>query len=87
MEHADTANRKLLFECEVLLDRLKESSGNFLSEDEDRLMVDPSSPSDALDLLTTSDNRIGLRFLLAVAPFPHSSNFFHSDPSLFGRRC
>ncbi|EEF44828.1 PX domain-containing protein EREX [Ricinus communis] len=60
-----TANTKLLHECEILRNRLQECSVNFLIEEEDRLIVDTSSPSDAIDLLTTSDNRIGL--LLAEA--------------------
>ncbi|KAI4381973.1 hypothetical protein MLD38_007988 [Melastoma candidum] len=33
---------------------------NFLVEEEDELIVDTSSPSDPIDLLTTCDNRIGL---------------------------
>ena len=37
-----------------------ECSVNFLAEEEDRFTVSPSSLSDALDLLETSDNRIGL---------------------------
>lgn len=59
MEHANIANSKLLHECEILRNRLQECGVNFLSE-EDKLSVDTSSPSDAVDLLTTSDNRIGL---------------------------
>ncbi|XWS16486.1 hypothetical protein CRYUN_Cryun34aG0092200 [Craigia yunnanensis] len=65
MKHANAANTKLLHECNLLRDRLQECSVNFLSEEEDKLIVDTSSPSDALDLLTTSDNRISL--LLAEA--------------------
>lgn len=65
MELASTANAKLLHECGILRDRLQECSVNFLVEEEDKLIVDTSSPSDAIDLLTTSDNRIGL--LLAEA--------------------
>ncbi|XVF32030.1 hypothetical protein REPUB_Repub17cG0046400 [Reevesia pubescens] len=41
-------------------------SVNFLSE-EDKLIFDTSSPSDAIDLLTTSDNRIGLFLTKVVA--------------------
>ncbi|KAK2994480.1 hypothetical protein RJ640_021285 [Escallonia rubra] len=59
-EHANAANVKLLHEYKVLRDRLKECSVNFLIEEEDKLIVDTSSPSDAIDLVTTSDNRIGL---------------------------
>ncbi|XVE89058.1 hypothetical protein DITRI_Ditri19aG0119900 [Diplodiscus trichospermus] len=65
MECVNAANTKLLHECNLLRHRLQECSVNFLSEEEDKLIVDTSSPSDALDLLTTSDNRIGL--LLAEA--------------------
>ncbi|KAK8608561.1 hypothetical protein V6N13_023982 [Hibiscus sabdariffa] len=65
MEYANAANTKLLHECNLLWDRLQECCVNFLSEEEDKLNVDTSSPSDALDLLTTSDNRIGV--LLAEA--------------------
>ncbi|KAM7254012.1 hypothetical protein ACFE04_031694 [Oxalis oulophora] len=65
MEIANSANSKLLHECEILWNRLQECSVNFLVEEEDKLIVDTSSPSDAIDLLTTSDNRIGL--LLAEA--------------------
>lgn len=64
-ESASAANSKLLHECEILRNRLQECSVNFLSEEEDMLIVDTSSPSDAIDLLMTSDNRIGL--LLAEA--------------------
>ncbi|KAK0595126.1 hypothetical protein LWI29_003825 [Acer saccharum] len=64
-ELANNANSKLLHECEILCNRLQECSVNFLSEEEDKLILDTSSPSDAIDLLTTSDNRIGL--LLAEA--------------------
>ncbi|KAJ7962835.1 Phox (PX) domain protein [Quillaja saponaria] len=60
LEHSNNANAKLLHECEILRNRLQECSVNFLVEEEDKLTVDSSSPSDALDLLATSDNRIGL---------------------------
>ncbi|KAG6669506.1 hypothetical protein CIPAW_01G249300 [Carya illinoinensis] len=64
-DNANTANAKLLHECGILRERLRECSVNFLVEEEDKLTMDTSSPSDAIDLLTTSDNRIGL--LLAEA--------------------
>ncbi|GFZ04069.1 Phox (PX) domain-containing protein [Actinidia rufa] len=64
-EHSNAANAKLLHECEILRNRLEECSVNFLTEEEDKLIVDTSSTSDTIDLLTTSDNRIGL--LLAEA--------------------
>ncbi|OMP01401.1 hypothetical protein COLO4_11913 [Corchorus olitorius] len=77
MEHANAANTKLLRECNLLRDRLQECSVNFLSEEEDKLIVDTSSPSDALDLLTTSDNRIGL--LLAENQTVFSTDFFKHE--------
>ncbi|RDY12904.1 PX domain-containing protein EREX, partial [Mucuna pruriens] len=64
MEISHNANTKLLHECAILQTRLRECSVNFLVEEEDKLNID-TSPSDALDLLATSDNRIGL--LLAEA--------------------
>ncbi|XVF86421.1 hypothetical protein PTKIN_Ptkin18bG0038500 [Pterospermum kingtungense] len=76
MEDANAANTKLLRECNLLRDRLQECSVNFLSEEEDKLTVDTSSPSDALDLLTTSDNRISL--LLAEVSFPPRFIFMNS---------
>ncbi|XP_021844405.2 PX domain-containing protein EREX isoform X2 [Spinacia oleracea] len=63
-EYANSVNEKLLHECSILQKRLEESSVNFLVEEEDKLVLD-TSPSDAIDQLTMSDNRIGL--LLAEA--------------------
>ncbi|XP_048491845.1 PX domain-containing protein EREX isoform X2 [Beta vulgaris subsp. vulgaris] len=63
-DYANAVNEKLLHECSTLQRRLEESSVNFLVAEEDKLVLD-TSPSDASDLLTTSDNRIGL--LLAEA--------------------
>lgn len=57
---AKTRRKKLLYECETLCQQLQESSVNFLAPEEDRFIVDPSLLPDALGLLTTSDNRIGL---------------------------
>lgn len=57
---AKARKKKLLYECEILYHQLKESSVNFLNAEGDRFTVDPSSLPDALGLLTTSDNRIGL---------------------------
>ncbi|CAD5189994.1 unnamed protein product [Musa acuminata subsp. malaccensis] len=63
--NAKSASKNLLHECRVLRDRLQECSVNFLADEEDKFTISPSSLSDALDLLATSDNRIGL--LLAEA--------------------
>ncbi|GAB2293637.1 hypothetical protein Dimus_027850 [Dionaea muscipula] len=64
-EYASTTNAKLLHECDILRNRLQECSVNFLVEEDEKLVMDTSSISDAIDLLNTSDNRIGL--LLAEA--------------------
>ncbi|XP_047342047.1 PX domain-containing protein EREX-like [Impatiens glandulifera] len=64
-ENSATANANLLRECEILRSRLEECSVNFLIEEEDKLIMETSSPSDAVDLLTMAENRIGL--LLAEA--------------------
>ncbi|KAL2936339.1 PX domain-containing protein EREX [Bienertia sinuspersici] len=71
-ENANSVNEKLLHECSVLQKRLKESSVNFLVEEEDKLVLD-TSPSDAVDLLNTSDNRIGLLLAELLAQDVESS--------------
>ncbi|KAK1268408.1 hypothetical protein QJS04_geneDACA006418 [Acorus gramineus] len=60
LEYFKSSKKKFLHECGILHRRLQECSADFLTEDEDKIVYDPSSLSDALDLLTTSDNRIGL---------------------------
>ncbi|KAF6168185.1 hypothetical protein GIB67_011570 [Kingdonia uniflora] len=65
-EHAKIARGKLLHEYGILTHQLQECSVNFLVDERDKFNVD-SSLSDALDLLTTSENRIGL--LLADVQF------------------
>ncbi|KAL0910207.1 hypothetical protein M5K25_021161 [Dendrobium thyrsiflorum] len=57
---AKSTGKKLLRECEVLWHQLQECSINFLSTEEDHFTINPASLSDALELLATSDNRIGL---------------------------
>lgn len=59
-EHATAANIKLLHEYEILRSRLEECSVSFLIEEENKLVLDASIPSDAIDILSTSDDRIGL---------------------------
>lgn len=59
-EHTKAANANLLHECEILRSRLEECSVNFLIEEENKLKMDTSYLSDAVDILATSDNRIGL---------------------------
>lgn len=55
---AGNANKvTLLRECEILCNRLRECSVNFILDEEDKLMVD-TSLSDAIDLLETSDSQI-----------------------------
>lgn len=71
-EHTKAANANLLHECEILRSRLEECSVNFLIEEENKLKMDTSYPSDAVDILATSDNRIGL--LLAEVLFVTNCN-------------
>lgn len=59
-EFSCASNAKLLHEFEILRSRLEECSVNFLVEEEDKLIMNTSSPSEGIDILTTSDNRIGL---------------------------
>lgn len=66
-EHEKTARKKLLDECNILRNRLQECHINLTTGDEHDLVVDSSSLANALDLLTTSDDHIGL--LLAEVPF------------------
>ncbi|CAM8950058.1 unnamed protein product [Rhodiola kirilowii] len=54
------ARRKLLDGCQALQKQLQECNNYFLSEEEDKLAMDSSSVSNALDLLTASDKQIGL---------------------------
>eukprot|EP00252_Welwitschia_mirabilis_P015731 TRINITY_DN3484_c0_g1_i1.p1 TRINITY_DN3484_c0_g1~~TRINITY_DN3484_c0_g1_i1.p1 ORF type:complete len:752 (-),score=173.46 TRINITY_DN3484_c0_g1_i1:246-2441(-) len=63
-EQASAARSKLLQEAAVLRQRLQECSVNIFSNLE-RHATDESALSDAIELLTTTDNRIGL--LLAEA--------------------
>lgn len=58
-EHEKNARKKLLHDCRILCNRLQECNLNLSSEDDDNFIVN-SSLSDALDLLTTSDDQIGL---------------------------
>ncbi|CAA7407557.1 unnamed protein product [Spirodela intermedia] len=64
-EDAKLAKKNLLHECGVLRGRLEDCNVNVFLEEEDDLTVNPSALPDSLDLLATSDNRIGL--LLAEA--------------------
>uniref|UniRef100_A0A1J3E2Y8 PX domain-containing protein n=1 Tax=Noccaea caerulescens TaxID=107243 RepID=A0A1J3E2Y8_NOCCA len=59
-ETAKNANKKLLHECDVLQNRLQECNVKFHIEEESKLIMDSSSASEAIELLATSDNRIGL---------------------------
>lgn len=66
-EHEKTERKKLLNECNILHNQLQECHINLTTGNEHDLVVDSSSVADALDLLTTSDDRICL--LLAEVPF------------------
>ncbi|KAK4600753.1 hypothetical protein RGQ29_010394 [Quercus rubra] len=59
-EHAKASREKLLHECHILHNRLQECNTNLLADNEDNFVADSSSLADALDLLATSDDRIGL---------------------------
>ncbi|KAK4600751.1 hypothetical protein RGQ29_010394 [Quercus rubra] len=69
-EHAKASREKLLHECHILHNRLQECNTNLLADNEDNFVADSSSLADALDLLATSDDRIGL--LLSEVPFMFS---------------
>jgi hypothetical protein len=73
-EHEKTARKKLLNECNILRNRLQECHISLTTGLEHDLAVDSSSFTDALDLLTTSDDRIGL--LLAEVPFMFLRSFY-----------
>lgn len=62
-EQARTSFMKLLHQCQVLRQRFEECNINLVSENEDDLVMDHPSCSDALNLLMTYDNQIN--FLLA----------------------
>lgn len=49
-----------MHEYDVLQNRLQECNVKFHMEDESKLVMESSSTSEAIDLLATSDNRIGL---------------------------
>ncbi|XP_024970077.1 PX domain-containing protein EREX-like isoform X1 [Cynara cardunculus var. scolymus] len=63
-ESGNAIKTALLHECELLHDRLRECSVNFLFDEENKLIMD-TSLSDAINLLETSDSQINL--LLAEA--------------------
>ncbi|XP_047960127.1 PX domain-containing protein EREX-like [Salvia hispanica] len=78
----DAANRKLLHECNILRSQLEECGVNFLVEQENKLKME--SPGDAMELLATSENRIGLllaeaRLLAQEVATPVSSSSHESD--------
>uniref|UniRef100_A0A0D9WSH9 PX domain-containing protein n=1 Tax=Leersia perrieri TaxID=77586 RepID=A0A0D9WSH9_9ORYZ len=62
---ARLSREKILHECKLLRERLQECTAKFLADEQDNMTIDLSSLPDALDLVTTSDNRI--RLLVAEA--------------------
>ncbi|GLT43649.1 hypothetical protein SLA2020_175850 [Shorea laevis] len=64
-EHARSTGEKLLSDCRVLHNQLLECNLNLSITDDEDSLVDSSSLADALNLLTTSDNKINV--LLAEA--------------------
>ncbi|KAG6429952.1 hypothetical protein SASPL_108009 [Salvia splendens] len=78
----DAANRKLLHECNILRSQLEECGVNFLVEQEYKLEME--SPGDAMDVLATSENRMGLllaevQLLAREVATPVSSSSHESD--------
>ncbi|XVF48345.1 hypothetical protein PTKIN_Ptkin03bG0182800 [Pterospermum kingtungense] len=59
-KHIRTAREKLLNECKLLHNRLLECNVNFSSDNDENLIEDSSLVEDALDVLTTSDDKISL---------------------------
>ncbi|KAJ8534979.1 hypothetical protein K7X08_016707 [Anisodus acutangulus] len=59
-EQARTSFMKLLHECQVLRQRFEECNINLVNKNEDDLVIDHPSGSDALNILTTYDNQINL---------------------------
>uniref|UniRef100_A0A0E0HU12 PX domain-containing protein n=1 Tax=Oryza nivara TaxID=4536 RepID=A0A0E0HU12_ORYNI len=59
------SREKILHECRLLRERLQECTAKFVADEQDTMTIDLSSLPDALDLVTTSDNRI--RLLVAEA--------------------
>lgn len=64
-EEEKVSRMKLLHECDVLQDRLKECSMNLVNGSEDKLVIDSPSVQDALELVKISDDR--MEALLAQA--------------------
>ncbi|GFZ16705.1 myosin heavy chain-related protein [Actinidia rufa] len=67
-ENAKIAMQKLLHECGALRNQLQECNINFHTENGDKVVVDSSSLSHALDLLITSDKKLDI--LLAEGQTP-----------------
>jgi hypothetical protein len=61
------SREKILHECRLLRERLQECTAKFVADEQDTMTIDLSSLPDALDLVTTSDNRI--RLLVAEVMF------------------
>ena len=86
-EDAKRARIRLLHECGVLRDRLENCQVDIFSGEEISLMTDSASMADALDLLETSDNRIGLLLAEVSLFLPHGFRHFYPqydfDNSMF----
>lgn len=57
-ESMKTARRKLLHECRILHSQFQECNIYLLAEDEDDFNLESTSLQDALDLLSSCDDRI-----------------------------
>lgn len=59
-KYTNINHAKLRDQCEVLQNHLKECSATLLIEEEDKLTIDASSPSNAVEIFTTFNEQIGL---------------------------
>lgn len=65
--YTNTNYVKLRHQCDVLQNRLKECSATLLIKLEDKLAIDTSSPSNAVEIFTRFSEQIG--FLVAEVSF------------------
>lgn len=76
-DHAKDARKKLLHKCRILHSQFQECNINLLTEDKGDFTLESFFVADALDLLSTSDDRVAL--LLSEVPLLSFNHFL--DPS------
>lgn len=81
-DQARTSFMKLLHECQVLRQRFEECNINLINENEDDLVMDNPSCSDALNLLTACDNQINF-LLTQVLKMLFSFLHFKTVPTFY----